>query len=152
MKKKNNKGFTMVEILAVIVILGILAGVAVPLVYRYVDRSKKQSYETMEESIYDAARNYVMEENKFLATCNAAGTSYSNIETADNMLVDFQYVENLVDPSDKSKRCSYNVYGCMVDDGAGETLASYKYKVELECINYSHCGIYTDDGKMTNCS
>ena len=43
---KDNKGFTLVELLTVIVILGILAMVAIPAVSRYIDNSKKQSYIT----------------------------------------------------------------------------------------------------------
>ena len=146
---KNNRGFTLVEVLAVIVILGILAGVGIPMVTRYIEKTRMQSYETMEETIYDGARNFILDENIYLNNCTAG---YTNLETTDNMLVDFQYVQNLTDPKDNSRSCSYNVYGCMESDDDGMSLATYKYKVELTCLKYSHCGIYTDDGKMTNCS
>ena len=39
-KKKNNKGFTLVELLVVIAIIGILAVVAVPSLFKQIDKSK----------------------------------------------------------------------------------------------------------------
>ena len=57
MKRKNNKGFTLVEILVAVVIMGILTGVAVPAVTHFIERSRQKSYETMEESLKDAAFN-----------------------------------------------------------------------------------------------
>ncbi|MGL6106679.1 type II secretion system protein [Romboutsia sp.] len=39
-KKKNNKGFTLVELLVVIAIIGILAVVAVPSLFKNIDKSK----------------------------------------------------------------------------------------------------------------
>ena len=146
--KKNNKGFTMVEILAVVVIIGILSGVAIPAVSRYISKSKKQSYATMESSIYDGARNYIMDENRYLNKCTSG---YSNIESVENMLVDFQYIEALIDPSDKSKHCTYAVHGCMSNQGSDEILPTYEYKIELNCLNYSSCNIYKDDGSITPC-
>jgi prepilin-type N-terminal cleavage/methylation domain-containing protein len=39
-KKKNNKGFTLVELLVVIAIIGILAVVAVPALFKNIDKAK----------------------------------------------------------------------------------------------------------------
>lgn len=39
-KKKSNKGFTLVELLVVIAIIGILAVVAVPTLFKQIDKSK----------------------------------------------------------------------------------------------------------------
>ena len=39
-KKKNNKGFTLVELLVVIAIIGILAVVAVPSLFKNIDKAK----------------------------------------------------------------------------------------------------------------
>ena len=38
--KKNNKGFTLVELLAVIVILGLLMAIAIPSVTKYITQSR----------------------------------------------------------------------------------------------------------------
>ena len=50
----NKKGFTLVEILAVVAILSIMSGVAVAGVSKYLSQSKSQAYESMEKSAYDA--------------------------------------------------------------------------------------------------
>ena len=46
MKIKNNKGFTMVELLAAIVILGILSAVAIGAVSWILQRSRENYYVT----------------------------------------------------------------------------------------------------------
>jgi len=40
----NNKGFTLVELLAVIVVLGIVLTIAVPGVTKLINKSKKNSF------------------------------------------------------------------------------------------------------------
>ena len=37
---KNNKGFTLVELIVVIVILGVLAGVGAPQIFKYIEKSR----------------------------------------------------------------------------------------------------------------
>ena len=58
MKKllKNQKGLTLVELLAVIVILGIIAAIAVPAIANIIDNSRKDAHVANAEALYDAAR------------------------------------------------------------------------------------------------
>ena len=104
--RRNKRGFTIVEILGAIVILGVLMGVAIPLVTRYISKGKNLSYETMENTIYYSAKNYVMDENIYLDNCTKG---FFDIEQGqDNILSDLQYAEKFVDPNDKNKKCIYN--------------------------------------------
>ena len=57
----NSRGFTLVEILAAVAILSILTVLAIAGYTRYIDYSKRESYETMAHSISVAAEEYVMD-------------------------------------------------------------------------------------------
>jgi prepilin-type N-terminal cleavage/methylation domain-containing protein len=60
-KKLSKKAFTLVELLAVIVILGILIGVAVNGVANLIRKSKETSYAQQEKNVVMAAETYVQE-------------------------------------------------------------------------------------------
>lgn len=55
--KKNKKGFTLVELLAVIVILAILLAIAVPAVTKYITKSRKDSMIATAQEFVGAIRN-----------------------------------------------------------------------------------------------
>ena len=57
MKLKNNKGFTLVELLAVIVILGIIMAIAVPAVSSYINKSRKDAWISSANNFINAVRN-----------------------------------------------------------------------------------------------
>lgn len=59
----NNKGFTLIEILAVIVILGIIMVIAIPNITENINQSKKTSYLVDAQRYVESARN-IVETNK----------------------------------------------------------------------------------------
>lgn len=83
MFKLNNKGFTLIEILAVIVIISVLGGVAVMGVVSSINNSKQKSYEIMISNIVTASRSLYDEVNnsgimdtkvyKYNTTCESLG-------------------------------------------------------------------------------
>lgn len=54
MKKKNNKGFSLVELIVVVLILGILAVALAPQVMRWVDKAKENSDKNKAKDIESA--------------------------------------------------------------------------------------------------
>lgn len=130
---KNNKGFSLVELLAVVVILGILSGVAVIAYSRYSDRAKVQAFDTLASSAASAAEEYIFDH-----------PGADEVSLAD--LVEQQYLENIKDAGDKSKDCSGKVKITSPEEsGDGETLDEYKYEVYLCCTLYNYK--YTYPGK-----
>lgn len=65
MKKmlKNKKGLTLVELLAVIVVLGIVAAIAVPAIGGVIEKSRKNADLASLDLIKDAAIRYAMTES-----------------------------------------------------------------------------------------
>ena len=70
--KKNKRGFTLVELLAVIVILMAISAIAIPSITASIERSKNKQFEAKKAVIIEAARLYYSEHKvsltKFTAT------------------------------------------------------------------------------------
>ena len=60
-KKKNNKGFTLVELVIVIAILAILVGLLAPQYTKYVEKSKKSADVNNMDELIKAVEVYVID-------------------------------------------------------------------------------------------
>lgn len=116
-KIKQEKGFTLVELLAVIAILGIIVAIAVPSIGKVVDNSKEDAHEANVQLFENAAR--LADVSGLAIPSGQDGYSLSDLEGAGylndipvNPLTDAEYEATLlvkvtVDPNNGTKRFEF---------------------------------------------
>ena len=116
--RRSKKGFSLIELLGVVVILGILLIIAVPQVYKYIKKGKENYYVSMEREASIAAANYVEEYRALLPR----QIGHVN-EIGLNELVESRFIDELKDENgdsctgkvivEKTKKDSYEYYACL---------------------------------------
>lgn len=81
MKKTNNKGFSLVELIIVIAIMAILAGAIAPALIRYIDKSRKSNDVSSCKTIKTAVETALGNEDvyAFLTNCGDDDTDFTLI-------------------------------------------------------------------------
>ena len=72
MARLNRKGFTLVEVLAVVVILGVIMLIAVPNVNHLIQQNREDSYEKLKQNFIQAAKAY-FSDNRYKISVNMNG-------------------------------------------------------------------------------
>ena len=103
MIKINKKGFTLVELLAVIVVLGIVASISIYAITNTIRKTKEKSYQVTINEIENMANDYLLENNGklfFISSNDGSETEYQCVTI--KQLIDAGYfktdiTESLVD-------------------------------------------------------
>jgi len=161
-KKNNSFGFTIVELLAIIVVLGVVIGIAVPAVNTIINRSKTESYNDQVAYIERAAKNFVDDNDVSLETSEEYVVQMTNLcnngylKCPINNPLNGEVLNGYVLVTFTSN--AYNYY--FVDLTTGATTGSYPV-ILLNGYNYVTLGLgdtFTDlvsaydaeDGDITN--
>lgn len=125
---KDKKGFTLTELLAVIVLIGVILAIAVPSYQSYVTRTRKEVLESYKANIIDAA-------NQYAAECIVKNTLVENFGKK-NIWGDL----NFKNKADIEK--DYNDIKVYIESGKSKTSDLYCIKIEStknDSIDYTNC-------------
>ena len=123
---KTKRGFTMVELLATIVVLGILTTISIAAIQRIMAHAKEKYYESQEQSMIAASRNYAEKNKQYLPKINGHVTNISL-----KKLVESKYIDKVVDYSKKA---------CSEDDSYVQI---FYYDSEYQYLPYLKCDDWT---------
>ena len=138
--KINRKGFTVLEVLAVIIILGILITLAYIGVSQYIRQTNDALYEDYEKNIKAGATNYLIDHTGSIP--NVGDEHRIRIDVS--KLICEGYVKPLEDPKVDGATCNLESYAIVTrkeDSDSGNM--DIEYKACLKCGDYtsSDCNI-----------
>ncbi|AKP48265.1 MULTISPECIES: competence type IV pilus major pilin ComGC [Bacillus] len=111
---KNQKGMTLIELLAVVVILAIIAAVAVPSVGKIIDNSRADSNRSNALLIINAAKLAIADDENSTVSSKIKSSNGATLQD----LVDAGYLDAIPkDPYDKSKTYASGSYVKKDDTG-----------------------------------
>jgi type IV pilus assembly protein PilA len=119
---KKSRGFTLVELLAVIVILAVILVIAIPNIMKIIDKAKLDTYKRTEDMLVSATRSY-------LASNSISFTDNVPVTINYTTLRDNNYIAKIYDQVDKSECIYSKIYVTKVGN-------TYTYKTGLVCNNY----------------
>ena len=125
---KSNNGFTLIEILGAIVILGILMGIGVGAYTKYRKQAAETSYDLIKKNAITAAENYFID-------------NPDEDEVSLQELVDKSYLETVQDPELKKETCDGKVSIFEKEEKNEKSLEENTYMVNLICKKHKSCVI-----------
>ena len=129
MKNKNSIGFSIIELLVVVAIIGILAAVGIPMYQGYVETTKKTNALNNLSSIYVTQEEYKADNNQYYFT-NSASSCIDRYNGNINEVL-FEGTQVL----DKRNDADYRF--CIASDTNGSTYKAYAIKNQDSSIKFT---------------
>ncbi len=95
----KNKGFTLTELIGVIVLLGIIALIAVPIINSTITNSKSKAYTAQVNSLEDAGKKWGVENTKYLPI----DATSCNVSIAELTTLGYIEDDKILDPRDNTE-------------------------------------------------
>ena len=145
----KRKGFTLTEVLVVVVILGIISGLSIPLIRNLSTTFEKKKYETYADTVTASAKLYTDSYSEDMFGRKEYGCGYITYDNLiDKGLLKDINIDNVSCDSDKTfvrvikqkDKYSYRTYlGCGVKENNNVVVATRYPEGTLEEINYNSC-------------
>ncbi len=151
--KKSQKGFTLVELVVVIAIIGVLAAILVPSMLGYVAKSRLKSANSNAKTAYNAVAEFIADEEtkgsvEASILANAAG-SFDAATSGSTGTVQYVVYNALSDNGDEAgyvyviypatlnngKTDTWVVQWCKTDGGTGAVIGQYPDAVDYDQWN-----------------
>lgn len=125
----NRRGFTLVEVLAIIVILGIILGVVVPSTFSIVKRGKETSYKTLVNSFKNGSKIYA---TRYINIINTDIDKFGYYKLTLSDLNNNNLLKTpVIDPRTDT---SINLNKYIIITRNTENVFSYCYEEEVRCL------------------
>ena len=135
-RKKDNKGFTLVELVIVIAILAILVGLLAPQYTKYVEKARKSADVDNMEEMVKAVQVYAVDnaigtsnsaaQSTIAITLKASGVELSDNTTKDGEAALKEYVPNYTKIARKSKKWAEDPKATITIDTDGKVTVKYE--------------------------
>lgn len=149
MKKIKRNGFTLVELMGVITILGIILLIAIPAVTRFLGNSKDLYLDQTIENIETATQEYLIDHPEGIPIYKSQSNIYTEIPI--NLLVQERYIEAINNP-DTKEVCSEDSFVYVLNKGYNtqeNDIQGVNSKLDYDiCLN---CGTYRGKKFLGNC-
>ena len=127
------KGFTLIEILTVIIILAILFVIAVPQISKIINNSKTSIYKRNEEVLIKASELYTLRNQEYYPA-SIGDTTEITLEE----LQEVKYISNIINPENKNEECN------------GYVLVTKTKEDEYEYVPHIKCGLEINSSSEDN--
>lgn len=132
--KKN--GFTLVELLAVLVIMGLLSLLIVPQVSKYIKKTTKTTYESYAKTLADATKNYLMDHpNEIPEDAYDYTHQQGSITINAQTLISEGYMDSMQDPENSKLTCDKESKVLIRKHNNASGYPTIYYRVILICGN-----------------
>ena len=142
----NKKAFTLIELLAVIIVLAIIALIATPIIMNVINRVRESSYERSVEFYGDAVTNAIISEKlngrpiveaNYTSSDDGKTLTYTNTSTSVTTTISVEYKGNKVKCKTNQVYSDGQIYlsGCKTENGTKEYIYGTKSNVHTLTVN-----------------